>query len=193
MVDMNPRTCIVTRKEKSPEEMIRFALDGENRVIPDLKRTLPGRGVWVTGGMSYVSMAIEKALFARGFKSQVDPSDDLPLLVDRLLAAAALASLSLARKAGKLVPGRANVEKAISSGQSALLIHATDAAKDGQEKIDRIVNQVVEPIDIFRLFSSEELDQVSGVANTMHLAVIDSGIADKTRELFSKLRVYRAN
>ena len=42
------RTCIVTRVERPPEEMIRFVLAPHGTVTPDLKRKLPGRGVWIT-------------------------------------------------------------------------------------------------------------------------------------------------
>ena len=44
----NDRMCIVTRARRSPDEMIRFVADPGGEIVPDIKRKLPGRGVWVT-------------------------------------------------------------------------------------------------------------------------------------------------
>ncbi len=190
---MNPRTCIATREEKSPDEMIRFVLDGNDRVVPDLKRNLPGRGVWTACGASHVKQALDKSLFARGFKKKVTVDPDLPDLVDRMMVMTALGSLSMARKAGMLVPGKKNVEKAISGGAAAVLLHGTDSNGDGKRKLDHLVEQVDPTLDVFEVFESVQLDQVSGVANTMHLAIIDSGIADKINDMLAKLKAYRSS
>ena len=42
------RQCAVTRIRRAPDDLLRFALDPEGRVVPDLKSRLPGRGVWLT-------------------------------------------------------------------------------------------------------------------------------------------------
>lgn len=191
--DVNPRTCIVTREEKSPDEMIRFVLDGSQRVIPDLKRKLPGRGVWVSASKASVSEAQRKDLFSRGFKTKVKIEDDLSGFVEEMYLGAIIGLLSLARKAGMLVPGRANSEKALSSGASDLLIHATDAHGDGRRRLDQMVERLeVQPL-VSELCEGAKLDQVSGVANTMHLVVINSGIADKIAAMIEKLEAYRTS
>ena len=41
---MNERMCIVTRETLPADEMIRFVAGPDGSVVPDLKRTLPGRG-----------------------------------------------------------------------------------------------------------------------------------------------------
>ena len=41
------RRCIVTRAERSPNDLIRFVVDPQGAVVPDVARKLPGRGVWV--------------------------------------------------------------------------------------------------------------------------------------------------
>ena len=41
------RLCAATRSVKPVDDMIRFVV-GPDGVVPDLKRKLPGRGVWVT-------------------------------------------------------------------------------------------------------------------------------------------------
>ena len=42
------RRCILTRVERDPADLLRFVADPAGRLVPDLSRKLPGRGVWVT-------------------------------------------------------------------------------------------------------------------------------------------------
>ena len=41
------RLCAVTREVKPVDDLIRFVV-GPEGVVPDLKRKLPGRGLWIT-------------------------------------------------------------------------------------------------------------------------------------------------
>ena len=68
---MVERMCIVTRAVKAPDELLRFVLSPEDQVTPDIKRKLPGRGVWVTADRPTVEQAARKGAFARGFKRKV--------------------------------------------------------------------------------------------------------------------------
>ena len=71
MKDLAERTCIVTREVMDPSELIRFVAGPDGSVVPDLKRNLPGRGVWVSACRSNVEKAVEASLFARSLKSKV--------------------------------------------------------------------------------------------------------------------------
>lgn len=42
------RRCVVTRERLPKERMIRFVLDPDRRLIPDLAARLPGRGMWLS-------------------------------------------------------------------------------------------------------------------------------------------------
>src|SRR5690242_9118645 len=110
---MNDRTCIVTRKQAEPDELIRFVVGPDSAVVPDLKRNLPGRGCWVSAERLHVDKAAAKNLFARAFKAQVNVPADLGGMVDTLLSRSALGMLGLARKAGAVVLGAAKVENAV--------------------------------------------------------------------------------
>ena len=189
---MNPRTCIATREEKPVDEMIRFVLDGNDTIVPDIKRNLPGRGVWLTNGRSFVRTAIEKSLFERGFKKPLARDTDLVERVDEVMSNSAKGLLSLSRKAGVLVPGRNNVEKTLLDGKAAMIINATDANPDSKQRIQSLVKRTEPSIEVFELFESEELDGICGVANTMHLAIVKSGIAEKAKDMMEKLRAYRS-
>ena len=84
MRDLEPdgpnRTCIATRQVLPVEALIRFVASPEGVVTPDIRRKLPGRGVWVMATENAVADAVKKKAFARGLKSPVKAPDDLILI-----------------------------------------------------------------------------------------------------------------
>jgi len=193
---MNPRTCIVSREEKSPDEMIRFVKGPENRVYPDLQRKLPGRGVWVSATQKDLEHAIAKGLFARGFKEKVEVDDNLPVLVSGLMRTSALQALAMAKKAGLLVTGQAKAEAAIRDDAAVALIQAGDAGSDGVKKLQSAIKaqQIYEGHEIKRIdeFSSEELDQALNGTNTAYVALLKGGATQKLMQMIDRLTNYKA-
>ena len=126
---------VVTRQIRAPDELIRFVLGPDNAVVPDLKRKLPGRGVWVGLSRALVAQAVKKQLFSRGLRQKASASPDLPDLIETLLRRDAAQGLALANKAGLVTTGFAKVESAIASGKIAALVHAVDGAPDGKRKL----------------------------------------------------------
>jgi predicted RNA-binding protein YlxR (DUF448 family) len=49
------RFCAVTRTVKPVAEMIRFVA-GPAGVVPDIKRKLPGRGVWISANRALLAL-----------------------------------------------------------------------------------------------------------------------------------------
>ncbi|MDJ0612104.1 MAG: RNA-binding protein [Rhizobiaceae bacterium] len=190
--DMNPRTCIVSREEKTPDEMIRFVLDPQDNVVPDLKRKLPGRGVWVSSKRATVSQAVDKKAFAHGFKKQVIADVGLPDLVDRLLEREALNILALARKAGEAITGFMKVDGLIRSEEIAVLVHAADASEDGKGKLAQGLRVAeLDDVPVFETFEGQKLDDVLGNANTVHIGLIAGGLASRFEAAMSRLLEYR--
>src|SRR3954471_9141482 len=93
------RLCALTRAVKPVDELIRFVV-GPNGVVPDLKRKLPGRGLWVTAERLALKDAIARHVFARGFKRDVRVTPDLLDQTEGLLIRSALDALAIAGKAG---------------------------------------------------------------------------------------------
>ena len=79
------RLCIVTRAVTPTDDMIRFVVGPDRALVPDLKRKLPGRGVWVTARRDLLAEATRRGAFARALKAEVTVAADLPAVVDRLL------------------------------------------------------------------------------------------------------------
>jgi len=70
------RLCAVTRAVKPVDELIRFVV-GPDGVVPDLKRKLPGRGLWITGEKAALKDAVTRNVFARGFKRELRVTPEL--------------------------------------------------------------------------------------------------------------------
>jgi uncharacterized protein len=79
------RLCVATREVKPVGGLIRFVVSPDGVLTPDLKRKLPGRGVWVTATRAAVEQAVRKHLFVRSLKSSVDVPSDLGAKVELLL------------------------------------------------------------------------------------------------------------
>ena len=178
MRDLEPdgpnRTCIATRQVLPVEALIRFVASPEGVVTPDIRRKLPGRGVWVMATESAVADAVKKKAFARGLKSPVKAPDDLPGLVGQLLRRDALQALSLANKAGSVIAGAAKVEGGAGQRYAALL-HAADASEPGVEKLERAVRSRSRDgaaIPSIRLFGSDELSLSLGREHVIHAALV---------------------
>ena len=164
------RTCIVTRQKASPDALIRFVLGPDGQVVPDIRRKLPGRGVWVGARAALVDKAARGA-FSRGFKAKV-PAD--PALADRvgeMLDRDALQSLAMANKAGALPTGFAKVEAALAGGSVAALLHATDGSEDGIRKLEAAARNAPNSPASIKLFSSQQLDLALGRTNVIHAAL----------------------
>jgi uncharacterized protein len=191
-LDNGPRTksatmrmCAVSREVRPVDELIRFVLSPQGEVVPDLKRKLPGRGLWITASRARVAEAVRRNQFSRGFKRDVRAAQTLASDTEKLLVRSAIEALAMAAKAGQVVSGFAKVEEALAGGQATALIHASDGAADGIRKLDAIVRQrggnhgesLIFPI-VTELTSSE-LDLALGRANVIHAALL-AGPAGKT-------------
>ena len=191
------RTCIVTGEKGPPEAMLHFALSPSGEVAPDLKRKLPGRGVWTRLSRAAVAQAVRKQAFSRGFKQKAIAAPDLADQVDRLIERDALQFLSIVNKSGLVITGAAKVEAAIRAGAIAALVHAADGAPDGIAKLERLANgrfgDRAEAVARIILFSSSQLDLALGRTNVIHAAL---GAGDASAAFLQKVRRlldYRAN
>ena len=179
------RMCAVTREVRPIDELIRFVVAPTGEVLADLKRKLPGRGLWVSTSHAAVAEAVRRHLFAKGFKREVRAPASLADDTARLLARGAVEALAMGAKAGQVVSGFAKVEEALTRRQAAALIHAADAAADGIRKLDAIVKKMAgdsgesQQFPIITALTSAELDLALGRSNVIHAALL-AGAASRT-------------
>ena len=183
------RMCIVTRVVKPEDELIRFALAPDSQVVPDLKRKLPGRGVWVSLDRKMLNDAIKRNMFSRGFGADAKAGPELADLVGVLLRKETLAALSMTRKAGLALSGFMKVEEALTKGNVRMILHASDGSVDGRQKLDR---KCATNVVILDLFASGDLDLAFGKSNVIHAAIANGGMAEKLLDYVRKIAQYES-
>lgn len=190
------RLCAVSRVQKAPEELIRFVLGPDGAIVPDLACRLPGRGVWVSATRQAVQAAVRAKVFARSLKQPVAVPEDLPGLIERLMARRLGEAISIANKAGLLVTGFAKVVELIDRGQAVLLIHAADAAADGAAKLDRKFKALLGPeraaAGTIADLAGLELDLAIGRSNVVHAAASEGGATRRILQEAGRLGRYRS-
>lgn len=129
------RRDLASRQSGEASAMVRFVVDPSRRLVPDLGGRLPGRGFWVAADVSSVQAALKKRVFDRQAGGPVTVPDDLPGLLERLLAQRCLDTIGLGRRAGELVSGFDQVAAILATGERGVLIEASDAAVHGKQKL----------------------------------------------------------
>ncbi|MFM2442831.1 MAG: hypothetical protein RJB09_17 [Pseudomonadota bacterium] len=190
------RTCVVTRAKLAPDELLRFVLSPDGIVTPDLRRKLPGRGVWVETSRDALAEAIRRKAFARGFKTPANAPADLPDLVEALLVKDILQSLAMANKAGLVFAGAFKVEAEIAEKAPAALIEASDGSRDGARKIANALMrhwpQEAAQTPRIEFFDSSQLDLALGRANVIHAALRKGAASEAFLARCRRLARYRA-
>ena len=188
------RFCVATGEVKPVEEMIRFVLGPDGAAVPDLKRRLPGRGIWITATREALKTAIARKAFARSFKRDVRLSGDLVATTERLLEQAALDALAIAHKAGRVAIGFAKAEAALARDRVAGLVNAAEAAPDGTRKLAAALHRREDPVEVPAIgtFTSMQLDLALGRSNVIHAALLAGPESDTFLARAARLDRFRA-
>jgi len=176
------RLCVVTREVKPVDDMIRFVVAPDRSIVADLKRKLPGRGVWVTARRDALVAASKRGVFARAFKADVTVAPDLPDAVDALLERSLLDALGVARKARQVITGYAKVEAAAEEAAAVAFLQASDAGPEGVRQIMAAIRrgyaEEAANIVIIRAFTSTQLDLALARPNVVHAALLAGRATD---------------
>ena len=194
------RTCILSRRHGSRDELIRLALGPSGEVLPDVRAKAPGRGAWIGVPRADLDAANAKGklkgALARAFKTGdlLIPAD-LGEKTEAALRQAALDRLGMEARSGNLINGADRVEQAARSGKVRLLLHAADAGDDGRRRLDQA----------WRVGGSAELGYASGLAiltdrtilsmalgreNVVHIALTDAAAAARVLHALSRWRAF---
>jgi uncharacterized protein len=182
------RMCALSREVRPVDELIRFVVAPSGEVVADLKRKLPGRGLWISASRRAVAEAVRRHQFTRGFKRDVRVATTLAADTEIALERFAVEALAIAAKAGLVVSGFSKVAEVLEGhGRSPAraLIHASDGAADGIRKLDAMIRQNAgnggdsAEIPMVKALTSEQLDLALGRANVVHAALL-AGPASST-------------
>ncbi|QLF69002.1 RNA-binding protein [Peteryoungia desertarenae] len=194
---LNGRMCIATRESGSPETLLRFVAAPDGTIVPDLKRTLPGRGCWISPRREAIEKAVAKKLFARALKRDVKVDPDLAGTVDRLLVSQLTGMMNMARKAGQFFTGAAKVELAVRNGEAIAVFHSLEAAADGIRKIDQarkawhLGTGAEAEIPSFILLTGAEMDQLMGQNAFIHACALAGQAGEGVVKRANLLETYR--
>ncbi|MEJ2434931.1 MAG: RNA-binding protein, partial [Pseudolabrys sp.] len=170
------RQCALTRAVKPVDELIRFVVSPAGEVVPDVKRKLPGRGLWISAERAAVEQAARRNVFARGFKRAVRVPPGLAAQTEEMMERSALEALAIAGKAGLVRAGAAKVEAALARDDLAALIHAADAGGDGTRKLNAALQREMQEksreIAIIDIFTGGQLDLALSRPNVVHAALL---------------------
>jgi predicted RNA-binding protein YlxR (DUF448 family) len=190
------RTCVLTRRKGTRDELIRLALSPDGEVAPDVRARAPGRGAWISVGRGELDAANVKGklkpALQRAFKTNaVAVPADLGQRTEAALRQAALDRLGMEARAGNLINGADRVETAARSGKIHLLIHAADSGEDGRKRLDQAwrvggggARGVIFPE------ARTILSMALGRENVVHVALTDPAAASRVRHALARWRVF---
>jgi predicted RNA-binding protein YlxR (DUF448 family) len=177
------RLCLATRTVKPIGEMIRFVVAPDGTLVPDLRRKLPGRGIWITATREALVQALKRKAIGASFKRAVRVDPALAELTERLLEQSALDALSICAKGSLARTGFARAEAALMREPVVALLHAADAGVDGVKKLNAALRRKFEAeserVRIVTEFTSDQLDLALGRPNVIHAALL-KGSASET-------------
>lgn len=197
---MTERKCILSGDRADPETLIRLAVGPEGQVLPDIRAKAPGRGAWVGVSRAELEQAVAKGklkgALARAFKTgDLQITENLPALIEDGLRKALMDRLGLEAKASMLLTGSEKIDVACRKGIVTLLLHAGDAAADGNRKLDQAyrVGREAEGTDLSGIVlpvDRQALSMAMGRDNVVHIAVTDSRAASRLRAALGRLESY---
>ena len=173
--DGEKRKCIVSGKVLEKNLLLRFTVLPDGHLVPDFKKKLPGTGIYVTANRDMLSAAVTKNLFSKTLKQTVRIAPDFVQTIEQLLKKHGLDMVSLSRKAGILRTGYEKV--------SELIKKAADAGSDGHNRILSLAHD----LEIFNIYTVEELDKALDKNNTVHIAFEKSEMAKTVEGEFRKI------
>ena len=182
------RRCLVTGAIRPKTELLRFVVDPQGRIVLDVAGKLPGRGLWLTAQRAIVAEALSKRVFARAAKAPVVVAEGLEDRIAALLAQRCIDILGLARRSGLAVAGFVRVKEALIAGKAALLVEATDAAADGQEKLAALAPSLPRVVCL----DAGELGVAFGREHAVHVALGKGRLAELFVTEARRLQGFRA-
>jgi uncharacterized protein len=194
--DEPERRCVISGERGPKSGLVRLALGPDGQVAPDVRARAPGRGAWIGVDRAALEVAIAKGKLKgalnRAFKtSDISVPADLADKVEAALARTAIDRLGLEARSGTLLTGSEKIEQSARSGKVRLLLHASDAAADGNRKLDQAwrVGSDQEGSDLAGLVLSVDRSILAaslGRENVVHIALIDKAAAARVRDALDR-------
>ena len=153
--------------------MVRFVLDPEGQVVPDLEGRLPGRGMWLSANADVLERAVKRGAFARAARRTVHVPPDLRARIEDGLTRRIRDLIGFARRGRQAVCGRETVLEWLRAGRAGLLVEASDgSAAERARLVGGREMPVVAPLP------AATLGAVFGRDHAVHVAIAPGRLAD---------------
>lgn len=183
--------CAVTDEILPTNQMIRFVISPDKRILPDLTHKLPGVFLWVKADRHVIKKAIWRNSFASKTRENVIIPENLLEMVETGLERLAIQTLNMAKRAGDLQRGFTKVEEALRAHEVGLYIVARNARENGREKLERLAGH--QEIPVLDNWTIEDLSTALGEENVVHLSMKKGGLAQNLVELITKLKAVKSD
>lgn len=180
------RRCIATGDVQPRSGLIRFVLDPDGVVVPDLLGKLPGRGVYVAADRAALETTVKKGLFSRGFKQPAKAAPELIDQIDAMLIRRVTDLISLARKSGDAIAGYEKVKDWLMRETAHVLIQASDGSERGKSKLSTPYKGV-----FIGFLTADELGMAFGRQTVIHAALASGGLTPRVVEEAQRLQGVR--
>lgn len=190
------RKCILSGERDARPHLVRLALAPDGTIHPDVRAKAPGRGAWIGVTRAELEVAVKKGklkgALARAFKTgdfTIPP--DLPAQIDAALERNAMDRLGLESRSGTVLIGSDRIAQSARSGKLAALYHASDAAEDGNRKLDQAwrIGNDAEGSSLRGLalpVSRTILALALGRENVVHIGITDRAAAKRVSEALDR-------
>ncbi len=187
--DEPERKCIATGESQPKAGLIRFCLDPEGVVTPDILGKLPGRGFYVCADRTAIEKAAKKGLFSRAARQPVKVPDGLADLVEELLTRRVIDLVSMARKASGAVMGYEKVKDWLVKGKAVTLMQASDGSERGKTKL----HPPERDGGFIGVLTAGELGLAFGRERAIHAALAAGGLRTRVVEEAARLAGMRGH
>ena len=167
--------------------MVRFIVDPNNEILPDISEKLPGRGIWVKTEKNALDQAISKNLFLKAANKKVLVRKNLSSLVEDILVKTVISLISLSRKSGAALNGYEKVKSSLIDGTAKVLIQA----KDGSVNQKRKLRPPGGKENYINCLSSKELGEAFGRNYVVHVSLTSGGLSKRVVHEASRLNKLR--
>ena len=181
--ELENRKCVITGLVKPKNALLRFTILPSNEFVPDFNKKLGGKGIYFSNSKSLIRNVVQTAKIGKLIHKPAKYDQNLPDLIEKLLAAKGLEALNLARKSGNLIFGFEKIKEQIIKNKVAFVVEATDAGADGKQKMFELCKN----IEIVSIYDSATFDRAFDKEMVVYIAILKS---ESSANVYEHLKRY---
>lgn len=154
--------------------MLRFVLDPDRNLVPDLAERLPGRGMWLSAKADVIEEAARRGAFQKAARGEVHVPPELRARIEDGLRGRVRDLVGFARRAGQAVSGWQAAREWLQAGRVGLLVQAADGSLAEKARLVGLRQlPTVAPLD------AAQLGALFGRDRAVHVAIASGRLAER--------------